>query len=170
MTVHSITNGLPRRRAILRGGVLWRNCLDLLVTCFCTPLTLFMKPEIGLPPPFLAFYWKTITLRVGLNPLLVGSTLHGDRRPKRVHIRYRLPQPYSRQDLHCGAIRNMKIVIHDERPDALEFLLEGILNHGYKAGIARDGLEIINMLADERYNEKWSNGEGSARSQGCHVG
>ena len=45
----------------------------------------------------------------------------------------------------------MKILIHDERPDALEFLLEGIVNQGYKAGIAKDGPEVIHMLSDERY-------------------
>jgi DNA-binding response OmpR family regulator len=52
----------------------------------------------------------------------------------------------------------MKILIHDERPDALEFLLEGIVTHGYKAGIAKDGPEIINMLSDQRYNVVLTNG------------
>ena len=52
----------------------------------------------------------------------------------------------------------MKVLIHDERSDALEFLLEGIANHGYKAGIAKDGPEIINMLSDERYEVVLTNG------------
>jgi DNA-binding response OmpR family regulator len=52
----------------------------------------------------------------------------------------------------------MKILIHDERPDALEFLLEAIVNHGYKAGIAKDGHEIINMLSDQLYNVVLTNG------------
>ncbi len=52
----------------------------------------------------------------------------------------------------------MKVLIHDERSDALEFLLEGIVNHGYKAGIAKDSPEIINMLSDERYDVVLTNG------------
>jgi DNA-binding response OmpR family regulator len=55
-------------------------------------------------------------------------------------------------------MNNMKILICDERSDALEFLLEGIANHGYKAGIAKDGPDIINMLADERYDVVLTNG------------
>jgi hypothetical protein len=52
----------------------------------------------------------------------------------------------------------MKILIHDERPDTLECLLEGIVNRGYKGGIAKDGLDVINMLSDERYNIVLTNG------------
>jgi DNA-binding response OmpR family regulator len=52
----------------------------------------------------------------------------------------------------------MKVLIHDERPDGLDFLLESIVNHGYKAGIAKNGPEIINMLSDERYNVVLTNG------------
>jgi DNA-binding response OmpR family regulator len=52
----------------------------------------------------------------------------------------------------------MKVLIHDERPDALDFLLGGIVNHGHKAGIAKDGPEIIDMLSDERYNVVLTNG------------
>jgi DNA-binding response OmpR family regulator len=52
----------------------------------------------------------------------------------------------------------MKILIHDERLDALDFLLGGMVNHGYKAGIAKDGPEIIDMLSDERYNVVLTNG------------
>jgi DNA-binding response OmpR family regulator len=55
-------------------------------------------------------------------------------------------------------MRNMKVLIHDERSDALEFLLEVIVNHGYKAGIAKDSPEIINMLSDERYDVVLTNG------------
>jgi DNA-binding response OmpR family regulator len=52
----------------------------------------------------------------------------------------------------------MKVLIHDERSDGLDFLLESIVNHGYKAGIAKNGPEIINMLSDERYNVVLTNG------------
>ena len=52
----------------------------------------------------------------------------------------------------------MKVLIHDERSDGLDFLLESIVNHGYKAGIAKNGHEIINMLSDERYNVVLTNG------------
>ena len=52
----------------------------------------------------------------------------------------------------------MKVLIHDERSDGLDFLLENIVNHGYKAGIAKNGNEIINMLSDERYNVVLTNG------------
>jgi DNA-binding response OmpR family regulator len=52
----------------------------------------------------------------------------------------------------------MKVLIHNERSDALDFLLGGIVNHGYKAGIANDAPEIIEMLSDERYNVVLTNG------------
>jgi len=52
----------------------------------------------------------------------------------------------------------MKILIHDERTDALEFLLEGIVNHGFNAGIAKDGPMVIDMLSGERYNVILTNG------------
>ncbi len=52
----------------------------------------------------------------------------------------------------------MKVLIHDERSDGLDFLLESIVNHGYKAGIAKNGPEIMNMLSDERYNVVLTNG------------
>jgi DNA-binding response OmpR family regulator len=52
----------------------------------------------------------------------------------------------------------MKILIHEERSDALDFLLEGIVSHGHKAGIAKDGPEIIDMLSNERYNVVLTNG------------
>jgi len=52
----------------------------------------------------------------------------------------------------------MKVLIHDERSDGLDFLLESIVNHGYKAGIAKNGHEIIHMLSDERYNVVLTNG------------
>jgi len=40
-----------------------------------------------------------------------------------------------------------KVLIYDERSDALDFLFENIVNHGYKAGIAKNGTEIINLLS-----------------------
>ena len=46
----------------------------------------------------------------------------------------------------------MKVLIHDERSDALDFMLGHIANRGYKAGIAKDSDEIITMLSDERYD------------------
>ncbi len=52
----------------------------------------------------------------------------------------------------------MKVLIHDERSDGLDFLLESIVNHGYTAGIAKNGLEIIHMLSDERYDVVLTNG------------
>jgi DNA-binding response OmpR family regulator len=52
----------------------------------------------------------------------------------------------------------MKVLIHDERPDIPEFLLEIIVNHGYKAGIAKDGPQIIHMISDDRYDVVLTNG------------
>ena len=55
-------------------------------------------------------------------------------------------------------MNNMKILIHDERSDALEFVLDGIVNHGFNAGIAKDGPAAIGMLSDERYDVILTNG------------
>ncbi|OPY15925.1 MAG: hypothetical protein A4E69_00345 [Syntrophus sp. PtaB.Bin138] len=52
----------------------------------------------------------------------------------------------------------MKILIHDERADALDFLLGGVVNYGYRAGIAKDRAGIRSMLADERYDVVLANG------------
>ncbi len=52
----------------------------------------------------------------------------------------------------------MKILIHDERADALEFLLGGVINYGYRAGIARDKTGIMRMLNDEQYDVVLANG------------
>jgi len=52
----------------------------------------------------------------------------------------------------------MKVLIHDERSDALDFLLGSIVNQGYKAGIATTGSEIINMLSKEQYHVVLTNG------------
>ncbi|HVO64978.1 MAG TPA: hypothetical protein VMT12_00720 [Syntrophales bacterium] len=52
----------------------------------------------------------------------------------------------------------MKVLIHDERPDIPEFLLEIVVNHGYKACIAKDGSEIMRMISDDRYDVILSNG------------
>ena len=46
----------------------------------------------------------------------------------------------------------MKILIHDERADALEFLMGSVINYGYRAGLAKDGPGIMKMLEDERYD------------------
>lgn len=52
----------------------------------------------------------------------------------------------------------MKVLIHDERSDGLDFLLESIVNHGLKVSNAKNGLETINMLTDERCNVVLTNG------------
>lgn len=52
----------------------------------------------------------------------------------------------------------MKVLIHDERPDALEFLLGSIINFGYTAGIAKNNPEIMSMLSDEHYDIVLTNG------------
>ena len=51
-----------------------------------------------------------------------------------------------------------KVLIHDDRPDIPEFLLKAILNHGYKAGFAKDGTEIIAMLSNDQYDVVLTNG------------
>ncbi len=62
----------------------------------------------------------------------------------------------------------MKVLIHDERPDALEFLLGSIINYGYGAGIAKDSPEIISMLSDERYDVVLTNGSyGDLKQDQC---
>ncbi|MEN6489398.1 MAG: hypothetical protein ABFD66_11055 [Smithella sp.] len=52
----------------------------------------------------------------------------------------------------------MKILIHNERADALDFLREHISNHGYKAGIAKNSHEIDDMMSSEQYNIILTNG------------
>ncbi|HYA15445.1 MAG TPA: hypothetical protein VEF33_14005 [Syntrophales bacterium] len=52
----------------------------------------------------------------------------------------------------------MKVLIHDDRPDAPEFLLEVITNRGYKAAYAKDSHEIINMLSSSQYEVILANG------------
>jgi CheY-like chemotaxis protein len=51
-----------------------------------------------------------------------------------------------------------KVLIHDDRPDTPEFLLEIIVNRGYKAGFAKDGTEIIAMLSNDQYDVVLTNG------------
>ena len=51
-----------------------------------------------------------------------------------------------------------KVLIHDDRPDIPEFLLKTILSRGYKAGFAKDGAEIIAMLANNQYDIVLTNG------------
>jgi len=52
----------------------------------------------------------------------------------------------------------MKVLIHDERPDALNFFRESIINHSYRAGVAKNGAEVMSMLACERYEIVLTNG------------
>jgi DNA-binding response OmpR family regulator len=51
-----------------------------------------------------------------------------------------------------------KVLIHDDRPDIPEFLLNTILSRGYKAGFAKDGTEIIAMLSNDHYDVVLTNG------------
>jgi len=51
-----------------------------------------------------------------------------------------------------------KVLIHDERPDAPEFLLEIVVNRGYKAGFAKNATEIIAMLLNDQYDVVLTNG------------
>ena len=52
----------------------------------------------------------------------------------------------------------MKVLIHDDRPDAPEFLLQIITNRGYKATYAKDSHEIIRMLSSSQYEVILTNG------------
>ncbi|MGZ6210401.1 MAG: hypothetical protein ACXWL9_09675 [Syntrophales bacterium] len=54
--------------------------------------------------------------------------------------------------------KSYKVLIHDGRPDVPEFLLKIILGHGYKAGFAKDGTEIIAMLSNGQYEVVLTNG------------
>ncbi len=51
-----------------------------------------------------------------------------------------------------------KVLIHDDKPDIPEFLFKTILSRGYKAGFAKDGDEIIAMLANDQYDVVLTNG------------
>ena len=51
-----------------------------------------------------------------------------------------------------------KVLIHDERPHILAFLLKLILSRGYNANFAKDGTEIIAMLSNEHYDVVLTNG------------
>ena len=62
-----------------------------------------------------------------------------------------------------------KILIHDERADALEFLLGSIVGCGYRAGIARDSHEILSMLSDGAYDIVLTNGNYKALEQEHHY-
>ncbi len=55
-------------------------------------------------------------------------------------------------------LESTKVLIHDDRPDIPGFLLKLILGRGYKAGFAKDGTEIIDMLSNDQYNIVLTNG------------
>ena len=55
-------------------------------------------------------------------------------------------------------VDSAKVLIHDDRLDTPEFLLEIIVNRGYKAGFAKDGSEIIAMLSNDQYDVVLTNG------------
>lgn len=52
----------------------------------------------------------------------------------------------------------MKVLIHEDRSEGLDFLLGMIVKRGYKAGLAKNGPEIMEMLSDENYNVILTNG------------
>jgi CheY-like chemotaxis protein len=62
-----------------------------------------------------------------------------------------------------------KVLIHDDRPDTPEFLLEIIVNRGYKAGFAKDGPEIITMLSNDQYDVVLTNGGYRALNPDQHI-
>jgi len=64
----------------------------------------------------------------------------------------------------------MKILIHDERPDSPAFLLESIVDHGYKAGIFKDSPALIDMVSGERYKIVLTNGGYEKLDQDQHSG
>jgi DNA-binding response OmpR family regulator len=51
-----------------------------------------------------------------------------------------------------------KVLIHDKRSDAPEFLLKILVNRGYKAGFAKEATEIIAMLSNDQYDVVLTNG------------
>ena len=55
-------------------------------------------------------------------------------------------------------LHSTKVLIHDERPDAPEFLLKILVNRGYKAGFAKEATEIIAMLSNDQYDVVLTNG------------
>lgn len=62
-----------------------------------------------------------------------------------------------------------KVLIHDDRPDVPEFLVELILRRGYKAGFAKDGTAIIDMLSNNQYDVVLTNGGYKELSPDQHV-
>lgn len=62
-----------------------------------------------------------------------------------------------------------KILIHDGRSDIPEFLLNTILNRGYKAGYAKDGNDIVTMLSNDQYDVVLANGGYRELSPDQHV-
>jgi len=62
-------------------------------------------------------------------------------------------------------LHSTNILIHDERPDIPEFLLEDIVNRGYEAGFAKDVNKIIAMLLNDQYDVTLTNG--GYRELGC---
>ena len=55
-------------------------------------------------------------------------------------------------------LESVKVLIHDDRLDTPEFLLEIIVSRGYKAGFAKDGSEIMAMLSNDQYDVVLTNG------------
>ena len=46
----------------------------------------------------------------------------------------------------------MEILIHDERPDELRLLPDGIVSKVYKTDTREDGAKLIDMVSGERYS------------------
>jgi len=52
----------------------------------------------------------------------------------------------------------MKVLIHEDRSEGLDFLFGMIVKRGYRAGLAKNGPEILDMLSDENFNVILTNG------------
>ncbi len=65
--------------------------------------------------------------------------------------------------------KSHKILIHDDRTDKPDFLLNMILTRGYKAGFAKDGSDIIAMLSDDKYDIVLTNGAYKELNPDQHV-
>jgi len=63
----------------------------------------------------------------------------------------------------------MKVLIHEDRSEGLDFLLEMIVKRGYRAGLAKNGPEILDMFSDDRYNVILTNGAYEELSRDQHA-
>ncbi|MEN6319333.1 MAG: hypothetical protein ABFD82_11330 [Syntrophaceae bacterium] len=56
-------------------------------------------------------------------------------------------------------VRSTKILIHDDKSDAPEFLLKLLTSRGYRAGYAKNETEIHDMLLNGKYDVVLTNGK-----------